>query len=295
MRDCKLGNTKHYTYVFILGHVRTVASTPCLEYSIVSTVKTSSGVISTSVSRYPSSVARGVAPPAARRTADEDDADPFVFLPLRLRGVVLGVYDMRNAEPNESRDATLPHDRIVDAAVWKIRDLCAWDFLFFDRRAALLASRSARAAGVNDAVLSTGVADNLDLELPTEDASPPFSFLPPFLQCCELPAERYVLARSDRPLPAFRAMLSLSVSSTTSNAGRDDASRSAPLFPTDMNADGRAGSQSAGPLPSTSGVDATSPHVIIGSSESAPPRLLLPPPPPGCINGVMATNVSCSA
>ena len=98
-------------------------------------------------------------------------------------------------------------------------------------------------------------------------------------------------------------MRSRLLSSTTSNAGKEDDSLP-PSFPDENEASsGRDGSQSADedaparpstadPLPNTSGVLCTSPHVIIGSSFGS--FLLTLPPAPGRINGVMATNVSFS-
>jgi hypothetical protein len=166
----------------------------------------------------------------------------------------------------------------------------------------MLASRRARAAGVSDAVLSIGVASaDLERELRTDSSSFPLPAAPP------LPADRYVLALSKSPFSALRAMASRRLRSVTSNAGPVEDS---PSKPDDDDEAGRAGSQSADdddatrpsiahPPPKTKGVEATSPHVIIGSSDpndvdddddddAALPCL------PGSIRGVIATNVSFS-
>lgn len=215
---------------------------------------------------------------------------------------------MRNADPNESRDAALLlHDdanRLVDnEVVWNIRDVdCKFLDLFFDwswRAAAaaaaaiFLASRRARAAGVSDIFLSKGVANDIDdfddreLRTEEEESSPStwsFSFLllplfvdPPTPPHFAVAAARYVFALPNSPLSALRAILSRSLSSTTSkNEGVMDSVSPSLAVLDIINDAGRAGSQSADdadlstadPLPKTNGVDATSPHVIIGSSSS---------------------------
>jgi hypothetical protein len=165
------------------------------------------------------------------------------------------------------------------------------------RDRSMLASRRARAAGVSDAVLSIGVASaDLERELRTDSSSFPLPAAPP------LPADRYVLALSKSPFSALRAMASRRLRSITSNAGPVEDS---PSKPDDDDEAGRAGSQSADdddvtrpsiahPPPKTKGVEATSPHVIIGSSE---PNVddddddAALPCPPGSIRGVIATNV----
>ena len=209
---------------------------------------------------------------------------------------------MRNADPNESRDAALllHDDANRNEVVWNIRDVdCNFFDFFFDwswRAAAaaiFLASRRARAAGVSDIFLSKGVANDIDdfddreLRTEEEESSPStwsFSFLllplfvdPPTPPHFAVAAARYVFALPNSPLSALRAILSRSLSSTTSkNDGvMDSVSPSLPVLDI-IDDTGRAGSQladdadlsTADPLPKTNGVDATSPHVIIGSSSS---------------------------
>jgi len=127
--------------------------------------------------------------------------------------------------------------------VWNIREeeadrLREMDFLF-DWCALLLASRRARAAGVSDADLSNEAADMLDLDRELQTESSSFS-LTPFLDLL-LPAAWYVFALFERPCSALRAIVSLSVSSTTSKAGPADIP---PTSAPTVKEAGRVGSQS---------------------------------------------------